>query len=72
MVKVIKLLLYSLSVMADKIFEVRERNLNRYSNIPQPFSMGDIVITQPAEREILLAQIAMGATYLCISVPIGR
>ena len=66
------IVIFPFSHMADKIFEVRERNLNRYSNIPQPFSMGDIVITQPAEREILLAQIAMGATYLCISVPIGR
>ena len=49
--------IFLFSNMADEILEERQRILNRYSNIPQSFFCGDIVITQPTEREILLSQI---------------
>lgn len=49
------IVIFPFSNMADESFAEREIILNRYSNIPQPFFVDDMVITQPTEREILLA-----------------
>ena len=54
------------SNMANKSSEERKRMVNSYSNIPQPFFVGDKVITQPTEREILLCQIEPWERSPCI------
>ena len=45
--------------MAHEILQERERIINTFSNIPQVFYVGDIVIVQPSEREVYLKQIEL-------------
>ena len=45
--------------MADEILQERERIRNNFSNIPQVFYVGDIVIVQPSEREMYQKQIEL-------------
>ena len=45
------------SNMSDEILHKRERIVNSFSNIPQPFFVGNMVIVQPSERELYLKQI---------------
>ena len=45
------------SIKDDEILHKRERIVNSFSNIPQPFFVGNMVIVQPSERELYLKQI---------------
>ena len=53
--------------MANEILEKCQRIVNRFSDMRQPFIVVYIVIIQPSEREIYLAQIELWERTPCIS-----